>query len=478
MHRYLWMSIAMGLICTCAEPPPQPAAQARDDTIRATPPREPACPPAAPDFGSQLAEAAEFVRAAVVSISPSDQARSGLAEGTPLAPLLRGLSVPSRSAEPRGAGSGVLVDKQGNILTNHHVVEGADSVGVQLADGRRFEAKVMGSDPKTDIAVIRLSPGVKDLHPATLGDSETLRVGEWVMACGNRLEQSRAISAGILSAIGRGSAGIAEYEDFIQTDAEVTLANSGGPLVDRKGHVIGINTTMAAHEGGSGGFAIPINMARKIMVQLIDTGRVVRGDIGAYVGYVTDELALSFGYRGNGGVLVQDVAADSPAGRAGLEPGDIILERGGKPVENATSFRNAIASSIPGTAVQLQVFRNGKRRDVEIQIGELQATASTAGTPSGSGQLVWGLEFSDVTPELQKRLALSTVDGAVIVQVHPNSPADDAGLRVGDLLSSVGDTEVLDADHVRRALLTAKAPVRLRIVHDGRGVFVMLRRGK
>jgi S1-C subfamily serine protease len=217
-------------------------------------------------------------------------------------------------------------------------------------------------------------------------------------------------------------------------------------------------------------------MARKIMTQLIESGKVVRGAIGADVGFVSDELARSFGYHGNGGALVQDVAAGSPAGRAGLAPGDIILERGGKRVENATTFRNAIASSTPGTSIQIQVFRDGKRRNVELEIGELQATAPATETPAGSGQLVWGLELSDVTPELQKRLALATAEGAVIVQVHPNTPADDAGVRVGDLLSSVGETAVLDADQARRALLTAKAPVRLRIVHDGRGVFVMLRR--
>jgi serine protease Do len=375
-------------------------------------------------------------------------------------------------------GSGVLADNQGNILTNHQIVEGADTVGVQLADGRRFDAKVVGSDPKTDIALIRLGSGVEDLQAATFGDSEKLRVGEWVMACGSAIDQTHAVSAGILSAVGRGSAGIAEHEDFIQTDAEVALANSGGPLVDRKGHVIGINTRMGAREGVGGGFAIPINMARAVMKQLIDAGKVVRGDIGAYVGHVSDELALSFGYRGNGGVLVQDVAAESPAGRAGLEPGDIIVERGGKPVENAIVFRRAIANSIPGATLQLQVFRDGKRSNVEVEIGELQAIAPTAGTPGGSGQLVWGLEFTDVTLELQKRLALATNEGAVVVQVNPNSPADDAGVRVGDLVASVGETDVLNADQARRALLTAKAPVRLRIVHDGRGVFVMLRRGE
>jgi serine protease Do len=477
----LWI-VAAGLVLACYQPPrdARPAADA------GAPPRAapaPVSPPSGPDFGLQFAEAAQHVGASIVAISSNglaDRTRraSGLQE-TPLSFLVRGL--PAESKTPaHGIGSGVIVNDSGTILTNHHVVEGAESVRVQLADGREVDAKVVAGDARSDLAILRLDLAGKKLQAATLGDSDKLQVGEWVMACGKPFGSGLTVSVGVLSAHGRGSAGIAEDEDFIQTDATISTLTSGGPLVDRKGTVIGISTAMGASHGPASeslGFVIPINMARSVMSQLIDRGRVVRGDIGVYLGSVSDELAQSFGFHGRGGALVQDVRADSPAAQAGIQPGDIIVQADAAPVDNATSLRTLVASTAPSTVLKLQLFRDGKLRQLAVSVGELQEPTPAAGPTPSSSQLVWGLEVSDITPELHERLKLSTLSGAVVVQVHPSSPADDAGLRPGDIVASIGDSDVVDADQARRLLLTASSPVRLRIIHDGRGAFVIVRRG-
>ncbi len=373
-------------------------------------------------------------------------------------------------------GSGVVIDDSGHILTSNQIIEGTSTVRVELHDGREVSANVVGSDPKTDVALIKVSVEARTLQSAQLGDSDKLQLGEWVMASGIEAGSRQTVFAGIVNAVGRGSPGIAEYEDFIQTVAALDPSTSGGPLVDRSGHVVGIATAAGSQRGSNAGvgFAIPIHMARNVVEQLLTRGKVVRGNIGVYFGNISDELAHSFGYRGSGGALVQDVPPEGPGARAGLEPGDIVLEHNGRPVSNATDLRNAIASLAPGTTTKLRVFREGKQRSFEVAVEELPAIATTAGAGSGE-QPRWGMELAEITPELRERLALSaTQRGAVVLQVTPNSAAEDAGLRAGDLIASVGESEVQDADQARRLLLTAKAPVRLRIVHDGRGSFVIL----
>jgi serine protease Do len=442
------------------------------------------CTPCAPALfhgGSSLTGAAKTIRPSLVSISSSNVARRGDLEtpldDTPLEFLLKTVPMARQKLERRGAGTGVIVDSAGRILTTHHVVEGADVLRVRLFDGRETVAKLVGADPKTDLAVLQINQASPEVQPAVLGDSDKLEVGEWVLSCGSTFGMRQSMSAGIISAVGRGSASIADYEDYIQTDAAINANNSGGALVNAEGQVVGINAAVASQGSGSNdgiGLVIPINMARKIMAQLVDRGKVSRGDIGLYVSNVSAELAHSFAFRKNGGALVQDVATDGPAARAGILPGDIVLSCNGDAIASATELRTTIANLAPATKAQLQVFRAGTMLDLQVEIRE--APLATEAKPLGAldEPLRWGLELTEITPEIQQRLALSSTQGAVIMRVTPNSAADDAGLRVGDLLVSVGDTSVQTAEQARRLLLMAKPPVRLRIVHDGRGMFVIV----
>jgi serine protease Do len=320
------------------------------------------------------------------------------------------------------------------------------------------------------------------LRPATLGDSSALEVGTWVMAFGSPFGLKRTVSAGIVSAVGRGHVGISDIEDFIQTDAAINPGNSGGPLVDLQGHVVGISTAILTKSGGyqGVGFAIPINMARQVMGELIAHGKVTRGYLGVLISELNDDLAASFGFTGKG-VLVQDVASDGPGGKAGLRPGDIITEKDGKAVADVNQFRNAIADAGPGTTVSLTVFRGGKTQVLKVKLETLpneetageQPQANQGGGTGGSH----GMEFVDLTPELRQQLGLENEPGVLITKVQPGSEADDAGLAPGDLLSQVGTTDVKTAQEAERALkkVNPKEAVRLRVIREKRGLFVLLK---
>jgi serine protease Do len=497
--RYVFLCLFAGWLAACAREAEStgrkpdaatanhqahPAHQENDaapKTADAVPPVCTQCAPALFHGGSSLTGAAKSIRPSLVSISSSNVAKRGELEtpldDTPLEFLLKNVPMARQKLERRGVGSGVIVDSAGRILTTHHVVEGAEALRVRLFDGRETVAKLVGADPRTDLAVLQISKESPDIQPAVLGDSDKLEVGEWVLSCGSVFGMRQSMSAGIISAAGRGSAGIAEYEDYIQTDAAINASNSGGALVNAEGQVVGINTAVASQGSGSNdgiGLVIPINMARKIMTQLLDRGKMLRGDIGLYVSNVSAELAHSFSFRKNGGALVQDVALDGPAARVGIEPGDIIVGCAGDAIASATELRTKIANLAPGTKAQLQVFRAGKTRELQVEVREAPVVTDTKQVSALDEPSRWGLELTEITPELQQRLALSSAHGAVILKVTPNSAADDAGLRAGDLLVSVGDTAVGTADQARRLLLMAKPPVRLRIVHDGRGMFVIV----
>ena len=491
--RHVCVFVFAGWLAACASEVQRPArkhdaATANYQSTETAPKssdagRDP-CTPCAPALlhgGSSLTGAAKSIRPSLVSISSSNVAKRADLEtpldDTPLEFLLKSVPMARQKLERRGVGSGVIVDSAGRILTTHHVVEGADALRVRLFDGRETTAKLVGADPRTDLAVLQISKESPEIQPAVLGNSDKVEVGEWVLSCGSIFGMRQSMSAGIISAVGRGSAAIAEYEDFIETDAAINASNSGGALVNAAGHLIGINTAVASKGSGSNdgiGLVIPINMARKIMAQLLDRGKMLRGDIGLYVSNVSAELAHSFSFRKSGGALVQDVTLDGPAARAGIEPGDIILGCDGQAIESATELRTMIANFAPGTRAQLQVFRAGKTRELKVDVQEAPAVADTKNASALNETLRWGLELTEITPELQQRLALSSTQGAVILKVTPNSAADDAGLRAGDLLVSVGDTAVRTAEHARRLLLMAKPPVRLRIMHDGRGMFVII----
>jgi serine protease Do len=437
----------------------------------------------ATDFRRQFIEVAKAVKPSVVAItSVSTVAAGGLGEGNPLEFFFRGIPRPEGKQRRQGIGSGVIIDTRGYILTNNHVVEDADEIKVVFSDDSEIPAEVVGTDPKTDVAVIKLKPGnhkVPVLKPVTLGDSDKLEVGEWVMAIGSPFGLKQTVSAGIVSAVGRGNMGITDYEDFVQTDAAINPGNSGGPLVNLNGALVGVNTAIASRTGGSQGvgFAIPINMAKAVMKQLIDNGQVTRGYLGVYIADLSEDLARSFGHSARGGVLVQDVSSGSPGAKAGLKAGDIILERDGKPVNDVVTFRNAIAATAPGTKVALNVLREGKKVPLAVKLEALPNEPSAQKTSkAGAEQGGRGLAIADLTPELRQRLGVTSGEGAAIVRVVPDSAADRAGLRPGDLLKQIGNTAVKNAKEAEQAFTKASKsqPLRLRIEREGHGMYVLL----
>src|SRR6266704_3936451 len=274
-----------------------------------------------------------------------------------------------RQEPERAAGSGVIVNGRGYILTNHHVIENADEIEVRLSDDRKFPAKLVGRDSKTHLAVLNLEPVGTALPVAALGDSDKLKIGQWAIAIGNPFGLDRTVTVGIISATGRTHVGVATYEAFIQTDASINPGNSGGPLLNIDGRVIGINTAMVSSGQGIG-FSIPINMAREVMTQLIANGRVVRGWLGIAIQDLTDELAAGFGISSKGGVLVADVMKDGPAEAAGMKPGDVIVELGGAPIKEVTELQKRVAAVPPGQSLAMTVLRDRKPTKLTVKVGE------------------------------------------------------------------------------------------------------------
>ena len=387
---------------------------------------------------------------------------------------LRGLQGPGKQS---GLGSGFVVDAEGHIVTNNHVVEGADDIRVRLFDGREFEAEVAGRDASTDLAVLTLRDP-KDLPaPLELVDDAQVEVGDWVLAIGSPFGLSRTVSSGIVSATGRGNVGVTDYENFIQTDAAVNPGNSGGPLVDLNGRVVGVNTAIASRTGGNHGvaFAVPSPLAAKIVTQLIETGSVTRAQLGIMISDASPELASSFGYEKRRAVLVQDLVDDSPAARAGLRSGDIILALDGKSVESVAQFRGDVAHRKPGEKVELRVWRDGKEEtlSVVLEASEQDTRASNEATKRKE----FGLQLRDLDAEESKRLGLASTKGALIVSVRPGSPAARAGLRPGDVVEDVNGEPVDSARDLvsRLRALDDAAGARLRVRREGQGHFAFLR---
>ncbi len=372
-----------------------------------------------------------------------------------------------------GQGSGFIVSPDGYILTNHHVVGKADKVIVRLKDGRELEAKLIGSDQRSDVAVIKID--AKDLPFIPLANSDRLEVGEWVLAFGSPFGLVDTMTAGIVSAKGRTSVGIADYENFIQTDAAINPGNSGGPLVNLDGQVVGINTAIASRSGGYQGigFAIPINLAKNVRDQLQSDGTVHRGFLGIMIQPLTSDLAKSFGLTDTKGVLIGDVTGDSPARKAGLESGDIIVEMNGKPVERAGAFRNRVAMFIPGTDVTLTVLRNGQRKQITVTLGELPSKDELArnGSPHEESLENLGLAVQTLTPELAERLGYPEQEkGVVVSKVDRGSLAALAGMRPGVLIVEVNRQQVHSVDAFKQALDTSREKgVLLLLVKDQAG---------
>ncbi|KIG12260.1 HtrA protease/chaperone protein [Enhygromyxa salina] len=386
---------------------------------------------------------------------------------------------PPREFQQQGLGSGFVIDDNGHILTNHHVVGGADGVKVKLADDREFDATVIGSDPQTDLAVLKIE--ATDLHPVEFGSSDSLEVGDWVLAIGDPFGLPQTISAGIVSAKGRANMGIVDYEDFIQTDAAVNPGNSGGPLVDLNGRVVGVNTAIASRSGGNNGiaFAIPASLAKQVIDQLIDHGAVVRGQLGVLVSELSPDMAASFGFEDQAGILVQDVVPDGPAERAGVRSGDIITSINDQATSTVTAFRRDIADQQPGSTMRLKVWRDGKTETLEAKLAAAQAQAQVGDAPATATREPpkLGVALQDITPKLQQALRLGQSSGVLITHVQPGSPASKAGIRPGDILEQVGDEQVQDAARAVRLLTDAdlEQGVRLRVSRDGQGRFVLVK---
>jgi len=348
-------------------------------------------------------------------------------------------NAPQSPRKERSLGSGFIISEDGYILTNDHVVDGADEIKVKLSDGREFTGEIRGLDPKLDLALIKIDAG-ENLPVARLGDSEGIKVGEWVMAIGNPFGLEQTVTVGIVSAKGR-VIGAGPYDDFIQTDASINPGNSGGPLFNVQGEVIGINTAIVA-QGQGIGFAIPVNMAKQIIPQLRDEGHVTRGWLGVTVQALNQELADSFDLDSTHGALVNEVIKDSPADKAGLKRGDIIVEYDGKQVDELNDLPRLVAATPVGETVKVKVFRDGKERTVKVKIGRLDdGEMELAADDEASGGAL-GLTVANVTPELVERYSLEDDKGVLITKIDPEGPAAEANLRVGDLVVEADGKEV------------------------------------
>jgi len=462
-----------------AQPAPKPAAVA---------------PPAGGGADRNFVEVAKAVTPSVVNISTTRISR--LPEGPPGAPfddpffrrffgdeLFRRFEAPKDRRE-RSLGSGVIADAGGYIITNNHVVSKADEIRVLFADKRSFTAKVVGTDPKTDIAVIKVD--AKDLPTIPWADSDKLQVGEYVLAIGNPFGLNQTVTMGIVSAVGRANVGIAEYEDFIQTDAAINPGNSGGALVNARGELVGINTAIFSQSGGymGIGFAVPSNMVRSVMDQLIKGGKVVRGYLGVSIQELTQDLARQFGAADTKGVLVSDVLADSPAKRAKLERGDVIVEFDGRAVENPTQFRNLVAQTPIGKKVHVKLLRGGRGRDLEVTIAEQPKTMAQAeSAEEGDGEVpsvgaFAGLDVRELTPELARHFNLSRDGrkGVIVTSIAEGSPAGEAGLQLGDLITEINRKPIASLRDFQSVAggLAPKEPALVLVVRNGRNLYLTI----
>jgi serine protease Do len=367
----------------------------------------------------------------------------------------------------RSLGSGFVIDTAGYILTNNHVVENANEIVVKLSTGKEFKAKVVGRDSKTDIALIEIQ-GASGLTPVVLGDSNSLKVGQWVVAIGNPFGLEHTVTAGIVSAMGR-HINQGPYDNFIQTDAAINPGNSGGPLLNTKGEVVGINTAIFSRGGGNIGigFAIPIDLAREIVPQLKEKGHVTRGWLGVLIQKVTPDIAESFQLPEPKGALVADVMEDGPAAAAGLKQGDVILEFDGKPVEDSAALPLLVARTPVGRKVEVKVIRDGEPKTLTVTIAELkdeEVELATTGTVEDMG-----LTVQTLTADLAENLGLeASLKGVVVTQVEPDGPAGEAGLRRGDVILEVNRKVVRNTSTYREALKSAG---------KGKSVLFLVRRG-
>ncbi|HEY7391124.1 MAG TPA: DegQ family serine endoprotease [Bryobacteraceae bacterium] len=376
----------------------------------------------------------------------------------------------------QGLGSGVIMTSGGYILTNNHVVDGATDVRVTLKDKREFKARVIGTDPKSDLAVLKID--ATNLPSITVGDSSKVEVGDYALAVGDPFGVGQTVTMGIVSATGRSNLGIETYEDFIQTDAPINPGNSGGALVNDRGELIGINTAIISHgsEGNQGiGFAIPSDMAVNVMEQIVKNGKVERAYLGILPQDVTPAMAKAFSENEPGGALVGDVTPNSPASRSGLEKGDIILDVNGKPVADSNDLRMKISMMAPGSEANLKVFRQGAEREVTVRLAELPTEeASAAPLNNGSGDsALSGVSVDNLDSQTAHDLGLpANTQGVVVTKVNPSSEAAAAGLRQGDVIQEVNRKPVTNTSDFARAMRGSKDETLLLVNRNGNTMYL------
>jgi Do/DeqQ family serine protease len=389
-----------------------------------------------------LSDIAERAVRSVVNISSTRTVRQPRAHspyrGNPFFDYFRHHGAPQRERRAKSLGSGVIVSADGLVVTNNHVVKNASSIRVTLSDGRTLSAKALGTDPKSDLALLRLEGELKKIQPIPFGASGKLRLGEVVLAIGNPFGVGQTVTMGIVSALGRANMGIVDYEDFIQTDAAINPGNSGGALIDMRGKLVGINTAILSRSGGYQGigFAIPAAMVKPIMESLLKHGRVVRGWLGVAIQDLTKEMAVAMGLSVEQGVLVADVQPESPAQKAGLRRGDVIIKLDGAPTLSVSRLRNKVASSGAKAKIKLTVLREGKEQGLEVTLGVLPGDRSA--TLDATQGVLGGLSLEPMTEEQRQRRRLpARVGGVLVKSVEPRSAADSAGLRGGDVILQI-----------------------------------------
>jgi serine protease Do len=480
----LWLIVGVSLISLAIAwggPPPQAVSAA------ATPP--PAT--AAAGLPAQgFADIAQAVTPAVVNIvasrpqgrDPRGQMEEFFNFPFPFGPQgpreFRGPRAPHDMPEPRGGGqgSGVIVTPDGYVLTNNHVVDSAKELTVTLPDKRELKGKIVGTDPKTDLAVVKIDG--KDLPYVPWGDSTKLRVGDYVLAVGNPFGLNSTVTLGIVSALGRGKMGITQYEDFIQTDAAINPGNSGGALVNTKGELVGINTAIFSRSGGNEGvgFAVPTSLGRPIFDSLTKTGKVVRGWLGIGIQDVTQDLAKSFELKESKGALVSEVKEDSPAEQGGLKSGDVIIAYQGTPVPDGMTLQRLVAKTTVGTKASVKVARDGREKEITITVGELPDTTVIAKAEgSTADHALAGVAVQDLDRDTARELGLAgKIHGVVVVGVEPDSAAEQAGLQRGDVIREINRQPVKSVKDYEKAAARLKKDDRVLMLVNRRGATLFL----
>jgi serine protease Do len=440
-----------------------------------------------PASRNSFAPVVKKVLPSVVTITSSRMVKTGSQGGDDgIPPMFRqffgddpdnggGPSRMPRQRKEQGLGSGVVVSPNGYILTNNHVVDNATTVTVIMSDKHEYKARVVGTDPKTDIAVLKVD--ANSLDPITIGDSDKVQVGDYVLAVGNPFGVGKTVTMGIVSATGRANLGIEDYEDFIQTDASINPGNSGGALVNDRGELIGINTAILANgsEGNQGiGFAVPISVARNVMGQIIKDGKVTRAYLGVMAQEVTPSIAKAFHEPEVRGALIGDVTPDSPAQKAGLEKGDIILDINGKPVNNSAELRMHVSLMAPGTKVNVKVFRDGEEKTLPLTLAEMPTETAKNEQPENSSEdALQGITVENVTARTARQLGLpASATGVVVSSVDPASKAADSGLKRGDVIQEVNHKPVRNTSDFESAMRNAKDATLLLVNRQGSTMYV------